>query len=485
VEKYQTSRYKLEIEEIAKGGPGGYESTYLIKEGENAHENLYTLLEQTFRGILLPANNRVIRQRNAGSLIDALNKNKKIGIASGFKPSGAYHFGHKSASSTLAFFQRNGAQVFVPVADVECQMAKEKPEQYFLTAADNLVDWGANGVNLDASHVYLQSEESRVFSISYKIAPKLEFGDALDIYGAKKLLFGEPEKGKPAEFPFIFSGITQVADILLPQHKDFGNNHSFMVSGPDQDGHMKMAILLTKRTLEDRIDLDGVGEVPSSFYIPHIRGLTGDKASSSKPETTIYLGSGNPIVLPENKNIVGWRYDLDIDERVKRNLNMMDKALKETQEALERCTLDMVRYIDFFHKHSKVSFKELCGSNKYKELQESLEKTQTSDEAERVQNQIDQFLLNECKSAGQNNIQLVRENLSDALKDHQRKRQAVLSYAVEKENYRDPGAWTTDNGIVEEPSFWEVPDKARVDPALRNKTQWFNIVASMKDKIIP
>jgi len=139
----------------------------------------------------------------------------------------------------------------------------------------------------------------------------------------------------------------------------------------------------------------------------------------------------------------------------------------------------------FFHKHSKVSFKELCGSNKYKELQESLEKTQTSDEAERVQNQIDQFLLNECKSAGQNNIQLVRENLSDALKDHQRKRQAVLSYAVEKENYRDPGAWTTDNGIVEEPSFWEVPDKARVDPALRNKTQWFNIVASMKDKIIP
>src|SRR3990167_10860066 len=259
--EFETTRYKFAVTELQAGGPGGYESVYLTSEGSPAVPSLYSLLNN-YEGSLLPAHNNALRQRNGEVLVSSLEEGKSVGIASGFKPSGAYHFGHKLTSEAVGFLQRNGVQVFVPVADVESEMdSKLTREEYQFWAADNLLDWGANGVDLDAAHVYLQSEEFRVNMLSYVIARSLRFDLAVDIYGADKLI---------QEFPFLFAGITQVGDILLPQHRDFGNYHSFMVSGQDQDGHMKMTTVLTKATLDNGTDLLGVSTIPSGFYIPHI-----------------------------------------------------------------------------------------------------------------------------------------------------------------------------------------------------------------------
>lgn len=277
--EFETGRYKITVNELQKGGPGGYESVYLTSEGYPTSPALHNVLGK-FSGSLLPNDNNSIRQRDGENLVAALEEGRSVGIASGFKPSGAYHFGHKLISETVSFFQKNGVQIFVPVADIECAMdPKLTREQYQFWAADNLLDWGANGVDLDAAHVYLQSEEFRVNMLSYIVARSLEFKLAADIYGADKLI---------NDFPFLFAGITQVGDILLPQHNDFGNYHSFMVSGQDQDGHMKMTTALTKATLDSGIDLLGVTTIPSGFYVPHIRGISGNKASSSKAESTIY-----------------------------------------------------------------------------------------------------------------------------------------------------------------------------------------------------
>ena len=479
----KTSRYKISVEEISEGGPGGYESVYLAKEGDRATDGLYGVLNG-FNGRLLPAVNKTVRQRNGDALENALKTGKPMGIASGFKPSGAYHFGHRLTSSTLAFFQKNGVQVFVPVADVECQMAKEKPEQYMLTAADNLLDWGANGVNLDAAHVYFQSEENRVFTISYKIAPKLNFGDVVDIYGAKKLLLGDPKKGKPAEFPFIFSGITQVADILLPQHTDFGNELSFMVSGQDQDGHMKMTMLLTGRTLDDEIFLEGVKAIPSAFYIPHVRGLRGDKASSSDPKSTLYLGAGKPVLHAESGKI-GWEYDLSLDDRISRSIQTMGNALRDDRELVEKFALDMVRYIDFFNAHSNVSFNELSASSKYSNLQEKMELATTLEEQAVIQSEIDNYLIDECKAVKQDNIEIVFDSMEEALKEHQKRRQAVFNYSKERSSYRPQGGWSLDDDRPVQPGFWKIPERAAVDEAKRNKTRWFDIISAAADKIVP
>ena len=457
--EFKTSRYQIIVRELSEGGPSGFESIYLTREGDKAPQELYDALSR-FDGTLLPAANRSIRQRNGSALVEALTTDKQIGIASGFKPSGAYHFGHKLTSTAVKFFQKNGAQIFVPVADIECDMDTRVPkEQYQYWAADNLLDWGANGVNLDAAHVYLQSEETRVNTLAYFVARSLKFDFAADIYGIQKLV---------NDFPFLFAGLTQVGDIILPQHTDFGNHHSFMVSGQDQDGHMKMTVALTKATLDSGIGLPGVHTIPSGFYIPHIRGISGDKASSSKPAGTLYLGSG-----PEKE---------DLTKRIKTTLEKVDHA---DEEDLRRCALDMIRYIDFFNARSGVLFGEISTSRGYKDLQEKLEAVETREKQMEYQHRIDSYLINECKAKKQDNVEIVRDSLQEALDAHQKKREVILSYARARSSYRSGGGWKSDDDRPLPPQFWEVPRRAIVDESKRNATQWFDIIDNVANKLIP
>ncbi len=456
----KTDRYEINVEEIAKGGPGGFESTYLTSIGEPAKSELYDLLS-SFSGMCPPLENRIIRQRNGKTLIDALSSKESIGIASGFKPSGPFHFGHKLVSSTAAYFQKNGAQIFIPVADIECDMDKKLPKEiYSFWAADNLVDWGANGVNLNAAHVYLQSEEFRVQNLAYRVARGLSFALAVDTYSIEKMLGDSKKDGDEGEFPFIFAGITQVGDIILPQHSDFGNYHSFMVSGPDQDGHMKMTVSLVEKAIRQEIEIPGLQTTPSGFYIPHVRGLTGNKASSSKPESTIYLG---PRLEQE-----------DLASRIKTSQAKFEKAYAnpETKDAVERCSLDMVRYIEFFRKRSSVNFGELCQSKEYKELASDLEKYKDPLEA---QKKIDNYLIEECRKRGQDNVQVIRDCLKDAISDHYERRKAVIEYASKLSGQKEAQA----------PDFWKVPEQAVVNPAKRTPTRWYDIVAGAKDKLVP
>lgn len=457
----ETDRYKISIEKIREGGPAGYESVYLTSEGDPASKDLYDILAG-FKGKLLPTDNNAIRQRNGQVLISALKEERSVGIASGFKPSGAYHFGHKLTSETVSFFQKNGAQVFIPVADIECSMdSRLSRTQYQFWAADNLLDWGANGVNLDAAHVYLQSEEFRVNTLSYIVARSLNFKFAVDIYGAEKLI---------SDFPFLFAGITQVGDILLPQHQEFNNYHSFMVSGQDQDGHMKMTVALTQATLDRGIDLLGVQTVPSGFYIPHIRGISGEKASSSRPESTIYLGEGPNME--------------DLTERIRSSLRKVDKADKEH---LEKCSLDMVRYLDFFNQRSWVSFKELRVEPIYQHLVGILETARTREEQKKAQNDMDNFLINRCKDQGQDNIEIVRDSLPEALTEHQKKREIILYYAKTRAGETTVFSREKDIGAMQpiKPDFWQIPDSAVVSESKRNATQWFHIVNKVADQICP
>jgi len=449
----ETERYSIDIKEKKKGGPAGYESTYLISEGDVAPESLYRVLEN-YQDRSLVVQNGAIRQRNGQVLIDSLEEDQQVGIASGFKPSGAYHFGHKLTSETVSFFQRNGAQVFVPVADIECSMdTKLTKEQYEFWAADNLLDWGANGVNLDAAHVYLQSEEFRVNALSYIIARGLSFSQAIDIYGAEKL---------NSNFPFLFAGITQVGDILLPQHEDFKNRHSFMVSGQDQDGHMRMTVALTDIMLRSNVDSLGVQTIPSGFYVPHIRGIGGEKASSSRQNTTLYLGPGPEIA--------------DLEDRIKRTKEKINSADKEN---LERCALDMVRFLDCFNKESLVSFKEMCCEPQYRKLEESLELAKNREEQMSAQYDLDNYLIKRCKDKGQDNIDLVNQTISNAITEHQKKRSIILKYAKLRAEKKD----SLIMGSIDFPSFWKVPERAVVNPSKRTKTQWFDIIMRVGDKI--
>jgi len=457
MEEIRTKRYNIQFEETARGGPGGYESVYLTSEGEELKPEFYNLLDNAPEQFL-PSRNRALRHRNGETLFEAFKQGQSIGIASGFKPSGAYHFGHKLTSSAVAFFQKMGTQIFVPVADLETMFDKKvDQEKSRFWAADNLVDWGANDVDLDAAHVYLQSEEFRVSNLAYLLARGITFDLAVDTYGLEKLC-GDPKKvGDKGEFPFLFAGITQVGDIVLPQHNDFGNYHSFMLSGQDQDGHMKMTVELVKRALEQGVTLPGIRNIPSGLYIPHIRGLTGNKQSSSKVEGTLYLGPG-----PNS---------LDLDGRIANAHRIIDKEMKENPDAAEKCALDMVKYIGYFNAKSHIDLPLMAS-----EIKSEIPQISPAD--------IDMYLIRQSKDSGQNNLILLRDNIANALKEHQSRRAEVIRYAVQRSEFKDAEAWSTEQTTLDRPSFWNVPSKAVVDESKRNVTKWYDLVAAMKERLI-
>lgn len=420
----KTDRYTILFREDNRGGPGGYESTYLTSEGNATKDSLYAKLD-SFNGVSTAVKYRAIRNRNADELEKAIERGGRVGVVSGFKPSGAYHFGHSLAASTMAFFQKNGVQVFMPVADLEAELDTDLTrDQYVFWAADNLLDWGATGVDLDNAHVYLQTEESRVTEFAYAMAKYVDLQSCFDIYGFQKVR---------DEMPFVMSGLTQVGDILLPQHKDFGNYHSFMLSGQDQDGHMKMTTKLSDRHMESYKERSIVKTRPSSVYIPHVRGLFGNKQSSSRPDETIYMGSG---VKKEG-----------IDSRIDSAIKKIDRAVAVSVENVEKFALDMVTYIYQFEVHNRLD----------------LNRAHT-----------DERLISMCKENGQNNIDLIKNNIESVMKSHQRRREAVLRHAIAR--------------VERKPSdvdFWSIPDGSRVGEEKRNKTKWYDIVYEMRGALVP
>ncbi len=71
----KTNRYEISYKETGKGGLGGYESVYLTSEADQATEELYSLIGK-MDGKLLPAEQKVLRQRNAAHLFKLYKKVK-------------------------------------------------------------------------------------------------------------------------------------------------------------------------------------------------------------------------------------------------------------------------------------------------------------------------------------------------------------------------------------------------------------------------
>ena len=244
-----------------------------------------------------------------------------VGAVSGFKPSGPGHFGHYQTADTLSDLQEAGVEVYVPVADSEARYADIDDETIDYMMADNLLDWAAAGLDLDQAHVYLQSEEDRLEDAKRRLQENITIEDAIEAYGMDEL---------DGNFRFLFGGMNQVADLVLPQHPDFDHEYSTMVAGHDQEGHMQMTQNLTAPAVEDGDTF--VQTVPSSIYNPLIEGLVdvdGDgssKASSSKGETSIYVG-------PTDES-------LSLDERIDTGLGKLDAAIDQNPEKVERSAQD-------------------------------------------------------------------------------------------------------------------------------------------------
>ena len=233
----------------------------------------------------------VFGHREFNQINDLINKKEDFAVVTGMMPSGQMHIGHKMVVDQLIWYQQKGAMLSLPIADLESYAARnmsfEKGKQ--IAVEEYLTNWIALGLDLekDNVNVYLQSQNKSLFDLEFKASRKTNFSQLHAIYGFDN----------STNIAHVQAPLMQVADILLPQIEEFGGPKKVVVPvGVDQDPHIRLTRDIAHRLNEE------LGFIqPASTYHRFLTGLTGDKMSSSKPNTAIYLNEEPEVAAKKVK----------------------------------------------------------------------------------------------------------------------------------------------------------------------------------------
>lgn len=234
----------------------------------------------------------IFGHREFNEINNLINQNKEFAVVTGMMPSGQMHIGHKMVVDQLKWYQDMGAMLSLPIADLEAYAARNMSFEKGRDIAVNeyLTNWIALGLDLekDNVNVYLQSQNQELQTLAFKAANKTNFSQLRAIYGFEN----------STNIAHVQAPLMQVADILLPQIEEFGGPKKVVVPvGIDQDPHIRLTRDIAHRLHEETGFLQ-----PASTYHRFLTGLTGDKMSSSKPNTAIYLNDDTKSAVKKVKS---------------------------------------------------------------------------------------------------------------------------------------------------------------------------------------
>lgn len=216
----------------------------------------------------------VIGHRDFGHIFSAIQHKKKFAALTGVNPSGSLHLGNLLFLQQALFFQKMGAEVFIPVSNDETYVFRksESVEKATENAIERIIpDIIALGFEEKKTHIFISTKTSRAYELAIKLSAKTTFSTI-------KAVFGFGNDTNPGQ---IFYTVMQSAHILFPQLEEFGGPKPVVVPiGIDQDPYMRL--------VRDVAEKSGF-QKPSSTYHKFLIGLQGGKMSGSKPETCIYL----------------------------------------------------------------------------------------------------------------------------------------------------------------------------------------------------
>lgn len=280
----------------------------------------------------------IFGQRDYGRIIKAIREKDDFAVISGMMPSGKMHIGHKMIVDQIIWYENHGADIYIPIADMESYSARgvDFEASKELAISEYITNYIALGLDFKKANinVYLQSKNLAVNDLTYLLSKKVTFNEMKAIYG-----FSGSTNMAHMQAPLI-----QVADILHPQLEEFGGPKPTVVPvGPDQDPHIRLT-----RDIADRFKNQLHFIAPSSTYHRFITGLTGGKMSSSQPKTAIFLSdtpeeaekkvktskTGGRESLKEQKELGGDPSNCVIYEMLLYHLEESDDKL---QEVLENC----------------------------------------------------------------------------------------------------------------------------------------------------
>ena len=216
----------------------------------------------------------IFGHRDFDKYLDALKRGEKCALLTGMMPTGPLHFGSKMVGDEVVWFQKQGAEIFFLIADLEAFAVRGiSLEAGRKNALDIILSLIALGLEPQHCHVYFQSDYlPAYYRLENMLSRRVTHNEFKALYG------DEVTPGK------MVSALLQVADILHPQLKEFGGfSHVVVPVGVDQDVHIRLTRDLASRMSEFSF------KAPSSIYHRFQEGMDGGKMSKSRPDSVISL----------------------------------------------------------------------------------------------------------------------------------------------------------------------------------------------------
>src|SRR3989338_7201081 len=333
---------------------------------------------ESFSSGLFPNPNRLMRRnvvfagRDLAVISKCIKEKKKFYVLSGIMPTAEkIHLGNKMVIENIRYFQEQGAETYILVADLESAAARGIPLEEAKKRALNfhIPAYIALGLNPKKTIFYFQSENKDVVHLAYEFSKKITLNEFRAIYG-------DADPGR------ILSALTQAGDILYPQLKE--RMPGIIPVGIDQDPHIRLTRDIVRRTKEKKFFL------VSSLYHKYTPSLDGNlKMSKSKPESCIELPedmktvkkkilqalSGGRDTLEEHRKKGALPENCMIFELYKQHLIEDDKELEKIYknckagkllcgEDKQNCCELMIKFMDDFTKKTE-SARKIIGRLKF------------------------------------------------------------------------------------------------------------------------
>ncbi|MEF8879306.1 MAG: tryptophan--tRNA ligase [Candidatus Thermoplasmatota archaeon] len=301
----------------------------------------------------------IIGHRDFGRIHRAIQEEKKWTVLTGLMPSGRMHLGHKMVIDEVIYYQRLGAEIAIAVADIEAYATRgytlEETREFALN--EYIPNYIALGLKPDRCRIYFQSENQDVKDLGYLLGKKINWSQMQATYGFEDstnmthifspliqtgdILHVQLEKHDGVKPTLVPVGVDQ--DPHLRLCRDIAKAHRLFNVMETKDGKIGVfvkvdenveelldaaektlqeigykelkritkykAIYLKNASIKDvkwideklafleRKQFESYGFIPpSATFHRFMTGLTGEKMSSSKPETAIFLSdSGGEV----------------------------------------------------------------------------------------------------------------------------------------------------------------------------------------------
>ena len=183
----------------------------------------------------------VFAHRDLDIVLEEKRKGNSFGVLTGLMPSGKMHLGHSMVIDQVKWFQEQGGDVTIAVADLESTATRgiSLNEGKKIAREEYVANYAAFGLDPEKTTVYFQSERSIVQKLGFQLGKRTNLSELEAIYG-----FDGSTNLAHVQAPLV-----QAGDILHPQIDEYGGLRPIVVPvGIDQDPHLRLTRGLAAKT---------------------------------------------------------------------------------------------------------------------------------------------------------------------------------------------------------------------------------------------